>query len=484
MRCPACGHENSDLATRCAACGSTLPSQTEPDADATIPKAGPTPPDGTAERPQIAEAPQPAIEEPPELRDVAGTAGKFVSSRWQALGEFFSAHQKGLGVGLAVVIIGVFGIVWLTINLLDAPTFAKIEADMAELLPSYEYAGGTYGPDLSIPLSGIAITERSSTQTPEGMEATNVVGRGAYAVETEATFDDGKIRVVRDVGATYVRGDDDWYVTGELAERGTSFTARSGVDENKVLANVGAILDAASAGAETSLTDVYADGTFSIVGNVFREAADKDTATNDVTIHCAKDNGFYAYEGNVIAHFAFESGTWALRSAEGDGQIGTRTYGPLVGTWTGGLVDTQSNGASCYGAQGHELVVTIDSIGDPSEGRSQVKGSITTLAHYHRTLEEEALSTEGDTVVEQVSFSGSLRTTRDETTGSNLTMECTTTGNPRGELEFTLSFGTDEDPSAVVARVASTYSFEELVLLLIPHQTTASFVDTYLLAKV
>ena len=503
MRCPSCGHNNSDKATRCSACGSILPamedqgqapapasttanlSSSATAQDNTTPLVPPQSPGGTAEQPHPAtfESDGANPEDNPNLREVANTAGKFVSAKQHRVGEFFSKHQRALGIGLALGVIAVLGVVWLVINLVDAPAYAKIEEDIAAQLPSFDYAGGTYGPDLQIPLSNVAVTDRAGTKTPEGMEAGEGVGSAAYGVEAEATYDNGVIRAVHDVGATYVRTDGSWNIVGELTERGTSFTARAGVDEQKVLNNVGTILEAASASGGTSLADIYSDGSFSVVGNVFKEAADKNTATDDVTIHCQKSSGFYSYDGNVIAHFAFESGSWTLRSAEASTQASTRTFTPLVGTWGGELSTTTSNGATCYGAQEHPIQVTIDTVGDPSGGRGQVQGTISVLAHYHKKLEKQQDSSEGDAMLERVSFTGTIWAERDEGLGSNLTVECKTTGSAKGDVEFTLVFGTDEDPSAVLARVTSTHSYDEPILWLVPHQTTAKFVDTYTLSR-
>lgn len=498
MRCPTCGHENSDLATRCAACGSMLPTTAENTSDATIPvvagddatlpqvAAVSLSPDGTAEHmPPPPEAPAPTVDNEPRLREVAGTAGKFASAKKRQLGMFFSTHQRALGICLALAVVVVLGVLWLVVNLFDAPTYTKIEEDIAAKLPSFEYVGGTYGPDLTIPLSNVGVTGRSSTRTPEGLEVAAAVGPTAFSVEAEATFDDGKIRVVRDVGATYVRSDGEWNVAGELAERGTSFTARAGVDEGKVLSNVGAILDATSSNTDLPLADIYTDGDFSIVGNVFKEAANKDTATNDVTISCNKANGFYSYQGNVTAHFAFESGSWVLRSAEADANASKRTYAPIVGTWTGSLVNTSSNGVgNCYGAQDHEIVIDIQSVGDASSGGGQVQGTITVLAHYHKQLDKKQASCKGDTMVDQLAFTGTIRASHDESSADTLVATCTTTGSPIGDLAFTIAFGTDEDPSAVTAQVTSSHIYEETVLMFIPRQTTAEFTDTYVLSRV
>lgn len=543
MRCPSCGYKNSELATHCASCGSTLPlragdtarhAHSADDAEGArrsspVDDTAPHPPipddvledthrqqhvdditQGTAPQPyaydtdvskgfaddaahgtseptsDTAQQPQSTAHAPssaeaePEFRQVASAAGLYAAAKRRRALAFFHTHQKTVGLVMALLVAAVLGVVWLTMSLLDAPTYTSIEKDIAALIPTYTYAGGTYGPDLEIPLSSIAVTKRTSTRTPEGMDATEGVWSVAYAVEAEATYDDGKIRAVRNVGTTYVRKDSSWQMTGELAERGRSLTARAGADEEKVMAQLDSILDVASADGGTSLADLYEDGSFSVVGNSFKEAANKDTATNDITIHCAKKDGFVAYEGNVTARFAFESGTWSLRSAKADEHADVRSFSPLVGSWSGKLTSTESTSASCYGAQHHKLEVTIDSVGD-TPGDVKVTGTVTVLAHYHHKLSEKADSCEGDRVVERIPFTGVIRDA-EEKNASGFRLEAKTTGTADGELSFEMDFGTADESSEVTARVTSTHTYQETVLLFIPHQTTSKFIDNYLVS--
>jgi hypothetical protein len=76
-------------------------------------------------------------------------------------------HQKTVGLVMALLVAAVLGVVWLTMSLLDAPTYTSIEKDIAALIPTYTYAGGTYGPDLEIPLSSIAVTSERARARPK-----------------------------------------------------------------------------------------------------------------------------------------------------------------------------------------------------------------------------------------------------------------------------------------------------------------------------
>lgn len=481
MRCPNCGHQNTRLATRCASCGASLPL----DPNDTIPQNNPKP-GGTAKRPQVSvEAPQPTMRQGSGVRGLTRAVRRLGKRVGLKAGSFCGNHRGLIGIGIVVAIVGVLGAGWFVINAFDAPAYSKAESEIAALLPTYEYAGGIYGPDLQIPLSNTTVTRRDATKTPEGMVVSPGVGPAAFSVEAELVYDDGRIRVVRDVAATYVRKDGDWHMEGELAEHGTSFFAKAGVDEEKVLLGMEGILQAASEQSDESLAELYANGNFSIVGNSFTEAPDRGAATDDVTVRCTQAGSFYAFEGNVTAHFAFESGEWKLRTCEADRGSTTRSYQPLVGTWEGSVVSTTaSNGsAKCRGADGHPLSISINSVGDASTGIANVVGTITVLAHYHEGLTFEAPSDPGDTQLERVDFTGTIEEGYDQNTGSNLNIRCTTSGSPNGLVEFVLSFGTTDDPSAAVARVLSTHNYEEKIFFFIPHQTTVVFTDTYALSR-
>lgn len=514
MRCPACGHSNNDLATRCSACGSPLsqdPKSTREPTEAPCENgAGPevtpttemTPPtidlgntaervfgvdepteEHTAEREPIRrDSPQPDEANQPKFREVKATAGKYVSAKRSRLLSFLQKHQRALGVSIALTVIVAIGVIWLLMSLSNGPAIGQIETDLAALLPTYSYSGGTYGPDLDIPISKVNVTRRESTQSPTDVSPAEGVGPGTYQVDAELLYDDGRIQATHNVSGTYVRSNDGWLLTGELNDRGTSLTPESGVDEAKVLEGIEPILSAASKEKE-SLNDIYQGGSYSISGNDFEPNSNKGAATNAVTIHCERKSDFFTYTGSVTANFAFESGTWQLTSAEADDSATSRTYDQLVGTWTGRMVEHEADGGSCFGAREYPVSIVISSVGDSSQGSGQVQGTISCLGHYHERLNSDKSSTEGDTVVEDLAFRGIISAEYNKTTGSSLNIECSSSGEPRGKISFVLSFGTSDDPSAAIARVTTMHEYEERVLLVLPRQTTARFTDTYVLSR-
>lgn len=467
MRCPTCGHDNSVVATRCASCGSDLP--TSISQDDTI-EQEPVP-EATAERPYVeAETPQPTVTVRPLARRI-GRARVRVPN-------FLASHQRGIAIGVALAVVGVLAAAWVVLYLVDKPSYEQVESDLAAIMPTYEYDGGAYGPDLSIPLSNITVTKRAARR--DAGDSGTMPGM-TYDVEAEATFDDGHVRVVSNVAVAYYRSEGAWTLAEDVREQGASFSARAGVDEQKVLNNMSQILASASSSGSL-LADVYAGGTFEVVSNTFVESPDKDTSLDDVTIACRRTGAFYAYEGTVAARFAFESGTWVLRSAEASADATTRTYDPLVGTWQGTFASTESTGAgNCYGASGHELALSISSVGSQDTGHGRVQGTLSAVAHYHAGAAKSQPSDEGDTYLEEVPFTGTIEAAKGS--GGGLSVECSTAGSAEGSVSFTLSFGTDDDPSAAEMRLTSSYDYEDVLLMLIPFQHTDTYTDTYILTK-
>lgn len=512
MYCPNCGHNNNELATRCSACGSLLPHKPAPQESAKQPdgansaepptqerqerqpptidlgpmdQRGPSSSESTEEHtakrePVSDDSPQPEKGAEPQFREVKRVAGRYAHAKRNRFLAFLQDHQRALGIGIAAVVIVVMAAVWFLVNLNNGPATSQIEADLSALAPTYTYTGGTYGPDLDVPLSKVNVTKREASQSSGGLSPSEGVGAGVFDVNAELTYDDGKIQAVHNVSGTYVRSEDGWVLTGELGDQGLSLSARSGVDEEKVLANMEPVLNAASSG-KAPLADIYADGKFSIAGNSFEPNGDKDAATDDVVVHCERENGFSTYGGNVTAHFAFESGEWHLRSAEADAGATIPTFNQLMGTWTGSMVKQTADVGSCFGAKDNPVSINITSVGDSSAGGGQVQGTITCLAHYHEQLKSDQSTNANDVLVEDLAFWGAISTEYDSTTGSSLNITCSTAGEPRGKISFVLSFGTTDDPSAAIARVTTTHEYQDYVLYLFPRQTTARFTDTYVL---
>lgn len=466
MICPACGHDNSDKATRCSACGADLTQ---------VPAQG----EGGSGTQPLPHRQAPGQAPPP--RDV--TWKEFLSQQGRKAGAFLHRHQRAVAV-LAVVALGaLLAAVLFARALASAPTNAALEADIAQRAGSATYTAGQYGSDEELSVSSVSITRKTQTQSPAAQ--TGGLSAAAYDVQAEMHYLNGSVEIVRNVGGTYVQSSEGWVLSGELSDLGTSYTARSGVDQDKVLANAAAILAEADSSWKGggSLASAYQDATFSVVGNDFQASPENDTSTDDVTLHAERADTFWSVRTDIVAHFAFLDGTWQLRSAEASEGALTPVYDQLVGTWVGTHTGSQSTAGACYGANSTPLSVTIASVGDSSGSRSQVTGTISGLAHFHAPAKTSEDSDEGDQELRDVAFTGTISTAHDDQTNADLNIACKVPDSAGGSLAFTLGFGPKDDPTGAVAIVSTTHEYTERLLFVVPYQTQVTYTDTYSLSR-
>lgn len=462
MICPACGHDNSDNATRCSVCGADLTQQADRGGTQPLP-------------------PGREPEQAPPPRDV--TWKEFLSLQARKATTFLHRHQRAVAVAAVIALAALLAVILVARALASAPTNAALEADLAQRAGSTTYVAGQYGSDEELSVSSVSVTKKTQTQSPTVQS--NALDAPAYEVEAEVHYQNGSVEVVRNVGGTYVRGDGGWVLAGELADLGTSYTARSGVDQEKVLANAAAIMAQADASwtGEGSLASAYQDATFSVVGSDFQASPQNDTSTDDVTLHAVRAGTFSSIQTDVTAHFAFLDGTWQLRSAEASDGALAPVYDQLKGTWLGTHTGSRSTAGTCYGANSTPLSVTIASVGDSSGSRSQVTGTISGLAHFHAPAKTSEDSDEGDQELRDVAFTGTISTAHDDQTNADLNIACKVPDSAGGSLAFTLGFGPKDDPTGAVAIVSTTHEYTERLLFVVPYQTQVTYTDTYSLSR-
>lgn len=475
MICPNCGQENSDKATRCSACGFALeptePRDPTPDLDATRPVVPGTQPLPADRQPE--EAPRPD--------DVSFRT--FFRLKARKAEAFLQAHRRLVALVAVLALAGILAVVTGLHALGSVPSNEELEADISQRVGPVTYAAGAYGTDEEIGSYHVVITKKEPAQTPQGRSAT--LGASAYDVDAEIHYVGNAVEIVRDVGGTYAREDGTWTLQGALADYGTSYSARAGVDQDKVLANASAIMAEAAKGwtGDGSLADAYQKADFTVVANEFDASPEDDTSTDDVTLHAVRTGEFSSMKTDVVAHFAFLDGTWQLRSADAPDDALTPRYDQLCGTWVGTFVTTSSTKGTCYGASATPLSVTIQSVGDSSGARSQVTGTVTGLAHFHEPPEQTEDSDAGDQALDQVAFTGTIQAAHSDQTGADLNIDCRVPDSAGGSVEFTLGFGPEDDPTGAVALVRTSHEYTEKILLLVPRQTTVTYTDTYRLAR-
>lgn len=610
MRCPVCGHANSDLATRCAGCGAELPPAPLEDAtspvvdetyvaqttvaphhmktsvmetrDATggaVPTSEPVSetPFSDVDETHVATSPvdNAAGDEPDDdfgseldyedelddeyLEDFddedefdedfeedydeldeggyegSGELRRPRKPREHRVATFVTSHQKGLGIGLALVVIVVLGVTWLYFSLAGAPAKTEIANDLSSHLPTYAYTGGTFGPDEEIALSNLTVTRLEPTSVPTQTGSTGI-GPSAYLCDAEATYEGESMRATRTVSATYVRTDDGWQMSGDLVTDSATLSPVAGVSTDKMLGSISELLLLAQESTGEDLSSIYAGGSFQVIGERFDDATKTTPATDSVTISCTQASTFYSYEGVLNARFAFEDGTWHLEAAGVEAGATSRNYAPLIGIWEGPAIDHEASAKVCYGAEEVPLSVVIESIGETVGDQTSVTGTIYGIVHAHGELDRQEMSDARDVHIEMVPFEGSLTSGY----GSDLTLEATvayeapqrpeeedetaedeeeseeggtssttirrttsaTRPDPAGEstapmpktsnkgvdgtldVTFICTFDSTDGTPSVICDLTSTYSYEEVVFLVVPRETQARFTDTYSLTRV
>ena len=156
---------------------------------------------------------------------------------------------------------------------------------------------------------------------------------------------------------------------------------------------------------------------------------------------------------------------------------------PLIGTWKGTFKSQDvSAGAKCLAGGRTPLTIIITSWEDTGSG-ARIHGTISGVAHYHRSPAKDQNSTEGDAPLKDVPFSATLYEPTNVQLASEATFIATLPEDVGGTVSITLVFGTSEDGSSVIATVATEHPFED-TFILIPYQNKVIFADSYELVLV
>ena len=487
----------------------------------------------TERREQVTEA----SPEPDPQQNVTHQAQVLVRNQAHKTGGFFSRYQRPIAITCALLVIAVVGVAWLMLSLKDRPSKAELSADLATRYPAFAYTGGTYGFDTVITLSDVAITSLEPIDTPEGVEAATGVGPNAYQAEAEAFYKDSHVSVYHDFTCTYVRSDNGWQPSGEIEEGVIEVEAESGVDEGKVLQNVAEILSQTPTENGVALQDVYGSGNVHVADRTFTPKTRTEKATDVLVLSCHRDFAFYSYDGTITCTFAFDNNEWGLVSSVADEAATMRTNTSVVGVWSGTAIDHTASGGTCYGAEGKPVTISIDTVEDMDAAYTTVTGTISGTVHAHPENARKQMSNLDDLEIEGVPFTGTLTTSTDSSTGAELTLEATCTvelperantrlpnnlgvgeseedeegtlknrkktdqwttedyedyylslaedggTEPSLELSLLMSFGSTNDPTGVFLDLTSTYTSQEVILLVVPRETQARFTDTYQLVR-
>ena len=457
--------------------------------------------DPTVARPPVeASAPHPKTgdEAAPALHDVAGTLRGYARGRVAALRAFVLGHRVATA---ALVLLAAVAVACLVIAFARAgsvPGAGQVEQDARGVLSVPEYEGGTFGSDDALVLRTVDVRSvaRSAT-TPEG--ATPRFGASGYA-EAEVVASYEGTHVLADQAATlwYACVDGVWELIGDASDAQVAWQPRTGVDQDKVLANVRLLLERAGEGLDdgAALARTY-DGA---EAKIARDSFDPDADTDELVLACERSGAFESYACELTASFSFDSasGRWTLGPVGvSDGAL-ERSLDPTVGTWTGTFRTQETDGTKCLAGRKTDLVVSIT-----GTSADTLTGTVSGVAHYHEHPADDAEGCEGDLALEDVPFTARLVEGAGGTDGGAGTGSASGgaggtggAGGAGGALEFvaelpedvegtarlTLTFGSPEDETLVTARVETSYQHTGSILF-IPYDETLTYPDLFALTR-
>ena len=420
--------------------------------------------------------------EEPQLSDVADTFALWLHGRLNAVGAFLSTHRLTAALAGLACVAAILVAVLLGLDATKVPPEELIKNDARALLAAPDYTVGSYASDDPLVLQAVDITSiRESEEV-----------KGASEVEILATFSNPVMETRADARLTYQRKGDKWTCI-DSSVGNASHHATAGVDQHLVVEHVADLLQKADTRSDTEgLATLYRNANVEITSEEFSE----ETQTDVVMLHCASGGTFVDYECDLEARFRFvpASGAWELAEATVDDGAYDLGFSPLLGTWKGTLSNQQSSSYKCLAAREAGISITITQAATTPDGSAMVEGTLSGIAHLHADLDTDATTTEGDTPLEGVPFSGTLHSSagtddilelllEPEPENAGIVFDCTVQDVTGGSVSLTLTLGQANDPDAATATLTSTYIYRDTFLLVVPYDRQSSFADTFVLQK-
>ncbi len=423
----------------------------------------------------------------PRLRDVAGAVGGYVRGRLAAVGGLVRAHRliSGLLAALAVVAVALLAVTLFRSG--SVPDDETVSADARSRLEVPAYSAGSFGS--SDVLVARSVDVRSCERVSELADGQgSELGASGYAsADVLVTYSGSSVTAEVTATLDYALVDGSWVGVGEPQDVRVAWRTSSGVDQARVIENVSVLLERAeslvegddSATDALTLAEIYDGADVEVASEDF----DAEAQTDTLEVVCTQAGAYESYvcEMTVTLSFRAASGSWDISSLEVADGAKQRTFDPLMGTWSGTFQSQETDDTKCLAAREAGLSLVIEG-NVTDQGVTRLTGTVSGLAHYHRHPSQDSESCEGDTAFDEVSFSATLVGGRDEDTGSDLTFVATLPEDVGGTVTITLSFGTEEDPSRVVAQVKTTYPYTGSFLF-IPYDETITYTDTFVLER-
>ena len=462
--------DSGDADATAATATAELPSRAEregsPAADPLIGETGQT------ERRPVVEAPD--ANGDPRHPSAAGAG----TGRLHLIADIISRHRAATAA-LALIAVAVVALLCVALaHSFAVPDNAAIAEDARSLLGAPAYSGGTFGVDTTLVTQEVDVRSVSRSESaPEGVNPQ--FGASGYATANVVVSYVGQsVRADRGATLAYALVDGTWSLLPETANEGITWHATSGVDQQKVLRNVHLLLERLDdqAGEKgQSLADLYANASVTLESEAFNE----EEQTDALEITCTKSEPFSSYTCRLTVVFSFgqADGQWEVSQVSADEGAYDRNLEALEGTWQGTFQSQQTDGGKCLSGRASGLSVTIDSA-SAADGSATVSGTVSGVAHYHTSPGYDTESSDGDAAFASVPFTASLASDKDD----RLVFEASLPEDVGGTVTLELRFGTKDDPARAEALVTTEFPHTEIILIF-PHEVTATYEDTFTLTK-
>ncbi len=354
----------------------------------------------------------------------------------------------------------------------DAAIKQAIEEACADLHPS----AGEFDAEGAWKIESVDIVSKKKQNVDAAF--VNSLGDIYYEVSANVSATNGHAESEKSVTCNFVHYQGAWQLMADPGAVSATWHALEGPDAKKIAASAGRVLQRAdNENGSYELQPLYKDVTPKVEDLAF----DEDAQTASATLRFERTDAFSSSTATIRATFAFEQGSWALKSAQEDASAAGESYDKLVGTWKGAFASTVATKGNCFGAQDRELVIKITSV-DAASGK--VEGTFQGLVHYHAFLDADANGCEGDTDTGEIPFVATLA--EGEVIDQNyegmvttkLGASYTAPETADGKVRISFGFGTKDDANAAMAKLTTKANKAK------GYRDSALYEDTYTLTKV
>lgn len=416
-----------------------------------------------------------------KLSDVAAVAGSYARERRQGVGDYVKRHPKRIALLIVLLLVAIFAVVMAGIRASNLPDEDLIRESAHNRVETPAYSGGFFGYDDPLALASVEVgARRHLSGAPESTVHDVSFGAISYAeADVALSYRNEHISAVKTATIGFAEHPEGWVDAGIPMNEQVAFAALTGVDEEKVLSNIGLLLDRADAsndGTEPSLQEIYYDGEFEVQAHSF----DPVEQTDLIVIHCSAKQGVSTYECLLSAQFTFlpANGLWELSGATTSKDAKDRSLSMLEGTWDGSFSSARvSEGDNCLAGSSKPMTLVVDGVGALGSD-TVLDGHVSLVAHLHEPPE-----TRQDESADDVWYGDeSITCTLVGELGNKLVFEGALSERAAGTVSIRLEV---EDADRITATVTTVYDWTTTEGFIITWETehSVTYTDTYTLRR-